>query len=51
VMVASRPKVSFWPDGSTSHGNYGWLFVLSIVPWVSPLLRTIKYNYCMKWVP
>jgi hypothetical protein len=28
VMVASRPKVSFWPDGSTSLVNYGWLFVL-----------------------
>jgi hypothetical protein len=24
VMVASRPKVSFWPDGSTSPGNYRW---------------------------
>jgi hypothetical protein len=22
VMVASRPKVSFWPDDSTSPGNY-----------------------------
>jgi hypothetical protein len=27
VMVVSRLKVSFWPDGSTSPGNYGWLFV------------------------
>jgi hypothetical protein len=27
VMVASGPKVSFWPDDSTSLGNYGWLFV------------------------
>jgi hypothetical protein len=26
VTVASRPKVSFWWDGSTSLGNYGWLF-------------------------
>jgi hypothetical protein len=25
VMVASRSKVSFWPNGSTSPGNYGWL--------------------------
>jgi hypothetical protein len=24
VMVASRPKVSFWPGGSTSPGNYGY---------------------------
>jgi hypothetical protein len=23
VMVASRPKVNFWPNGSTSHENYG----------------------------
>jgi hypothetical protein len=28
VIVARRPKVSFWPDGSTSPGNYGWLFVI-----------------------
>jgi hypothetical protein len=27
VMMASRPKVSFWPDGNTSPGNYRWLFV------------------------
>jgi hypothetical protein len=27
VMVATRPKVSSWPDGSTSPGNYDWLFV------------------------
>jgi hypothetical protein len=27
VMVAGRSKVSFWPDGSTSPGNYEWLFV------------------------
>jgi hypothetical protein len=26
VMVASRPEVSFCPDGSTRPGNYGWLF-------------------------
>jgi hypothetical protein len=24
-MVASRPKVSFWPDGNTSPANYGYL--------------------------
>jgi hypothetical protein len=31
VMVASRPKVSFWPDGNTSPGNYGyqWYVFLS----------------------
>jgi hypothetical protein len=27
VMVASRPKVSFWPDGNTSPWNYEWIFV------------------------
>jgi hypothetical protein len=27
VMVASRPKVSFWPDGSINPRNYGWLFL------------------------
>jgi hypothetical protein len=25
VMVACRPKVSFWPYGSTSPRNYGWM--------------------------
>jgi hypothetical protein len=29
VIVTSRPKISFWPDGSASPGNYGWLFVLA----------------------
>jgi hypothetical protein len=24
VMVASRPKFNFWPDGSTSPGTYGY---------------------------
>jgi hypothetical protein len=28
VLVAIRPKVSFWPDGSISPRNYVWLFVL-----------------------
>jgi hypothetical protein len=27
AMMTSTPKVSFWPDGRTSLGNYGWLFV------------------------
>jgi hypothetical protein len=26
MMVVSRPKVSFSPDGRTSPRNYGWLF-------------------------
>jgi hypothetical protein len=30
-----RPKVSFWPDGSTSPGNYGWLFVkITATPYI-----------------
>jgi hypothetical protein len=28
MMMASRPKFSFWPDGSTSPGYFGWLFHL-----------------------
>jgi hypothetical protein len=28
VIVANCPKVSILPDGSTSSGNYGLLFVL-----------------------
>jgi hypothetical protein len=27
VLVARRHIASFWPDGSTSPGNYGWIFV------------------------
>jgi hypothetical protein len=27
VIVASRPKDSFWPGCSTSPGNYTWLLV------------------------
>jgi hypothetical protein len=33
VMVASRPKVSFLRDNTTSHGNYGWLFVRHTDAW------------------
>jgi hypothetical protein len=29
VMVTSRPKVRFLPDGSTSPGNYGRLSVIN----------------------
>jgi hypothetical protein len=28
AIVANRPQVNFWPDGSTSPGNYGLLFVV-----------------------
>jgi hypothetical protein len=29
VMVGSRPKVNYWPHGSTSPENYRWQFVAS----------------------
>jgi hypothetical protein len=28
LIVASRPKVSFWRDGSTGPGNYGYTILL-----------------------
>jgi hypothetical protein len=34
VMVASKPKVSFWPDGSTSPRNDEWLFAYTSKYWV-----------------
>jgi hypothetical protein len=30
-VVVRRPKVSFWPDGRTSAGNYEWLFYLKVM--------------------
>jgi hypothetical protein len=30
VMVASRPKISLWQDGSTSQRNYGLFFVWTV---------------------
>jgi hypothetical protein len=30
VMVGSRTKVIFSPDGSTSPGNYGWLLAFQL---------------------
>jgi hypothetical protein len=32
VLVASKPRVSFWPDGSTCPGKYGWLYVIPLPP-------------------
>jgi hypothetical protein len=32
MMVVSRPKVGFWPDGNTSPGSYGWFFVSRVHP-------------------
>jgi hypothetical protein len=30
VVLASRPKISFWSYGSTSSGHYGWLLVCGV---------------------
>jgi hypothetical protein len=35
VMVASRHKVSFWPDDSTSPGNYEYVFVALSFIWLT----------------
>jgi hypothetical protein len=40
VMVASRPKVRFWPEESASPGNYGW-----ICRTVSSLQDWERWNY------
>jgi hypothetical protein len=57
-MEASRPKHSYWPDGSTIPGNYGWLFVLlklNSAAWVReqtiptekrPLVGEVSANLC-----
>jgi hypothetical protein len=37
VMVASKPKVTFLPHGSTNPRNYEWLFVL--VGWLVKCVR------------
>jgi hypothetical protein len=39
VMVASSPKVTFWPQGRTSPVNYGWFFA-SRTEGVSPSILT-----------
>jgi hypothetical protein len=41
MMVASRPNVNFWSDGSTSPWNYGWLFVKYVI---------FLYNFCAKFL-
>jgi hypothetical protein len=57
VMVASRSKVSFWPDDSISPGNHGYhlvyssaavrsLFVLNVGQIIETNTKTItKYTY------
>jgi hypothetical protein len=30
LVMARSPKVSFWPDGSTSSGNYGYILIYSL---------------------
>jgi hypothetical protein len=42
VMVASRPKISFWPDGTTSPPNYGCLPMYAL---------RLKYKeVCSNWL-
>jgi hypothetical protein len=38
MKLASRPKVNFWPNGSTSARYYGWIFTCCC------LLRRMKVN-------
>jgi hypothetical protein len=40
VMVASKPKANFLPDGSTSPGNYGWFFVCKTMTLVGRIENT-----------
>jgi hypothetical protein len=42
AMVASRSKVRFWPDGSTSPGNYGCLGVWNLV--LHTNVTSVKYH-------
>jgi hypothetical protein len=42
--VVSRPKVSFWPDGSTSPVNYGYRFI-----WPSDIVLNSVANYRPWW--
>jgi hypothetical protein len=41
VIVASRPKVIFWPDSSASPGNYRWPFT-----WYSAYLSASPMGQC-----
>jgi hypothetical protein len=43
MIVTSSPKVSFWPDDSTSSENYRWLFVFI-------LHYTSCCHFCPSWV-
>jgi hypothetical protein len=48
VMVASKHKVSFWPDGSTSSGNYeSESYACSIKMWV--LTCSVSGGYIAKY--
>jgi hypothetical protein len=44
AVVASRPKISFWPDCSTSPEYYGWLFVCWNGPRKLPLRTLAIHN-------
>jgi hypothetical protein len=49
VMVPSRPKVSFWPDGATSPGNYGWSFEFAIRRSCMQTDNGCKKDRCTQW--
>jgi hypothetical protein len=46
MIMASRPKVSFWPDGSISPGNYGRFFVLSSANKISCVDENYSITFC-----
>jgi hypothetical protein len=57
VMVASKPKVSFWPDGSTNPGNYGYHHVayvcvlphfVSVISQLHVLLSSVVTHFHIK---
>jgi hypothetical protein len=45
VMVASRTKVRFWPDGSTSPENYGYQLVQCTSFWALILIYATEIAY------
>jgi hypothetical protein len=38
-----RPKITFWPDSSISNGNYGWLFVKTVL-----FIFIEQYYHCIQ---
>jgi hypothetical protein len=46
MIMASRPKVSFWSDGSISPGNYERLFVLTSANKISCVDENSSITFC-----